>query len=65
MQKLLDKPIVTPILAAATFYPAEYYHQNYYKNNSFRYRYYRFSCGRDNRLRDLWGENAFKGIPKN
>ncbi len=64
-QKALGKKIVTPILAAATFYPAEYYHQNYYKNNSFRYRYYRFSCGRDNRLRDLWGENAFKGIPKN
>ena len=64
-QKKLGKPIVTPILAAATFYPAEYYHQNYYKNNSFRYRYYRFSCGRDNRLRDLWGKDAFKGIPKN
>ena len=64
-QKVLGKPIVTPILDAATFYPAEYYHQNYYKNNSFRYRYYRFSCGRDNRLRDLWGKNAFKGIPKN
>ena len=64
-EKRLGKKIVTPILAAATFYPAEYYHQNYYKNNSFRYRYYRFSCGRDNRLRDLWGEHAFKGIPKN
>ena len=64
-EKKLGKPIVTPILAAATFYPAEYYHQNYYKNNSFRYRYYRFSCGRDNRLRDLWGKDAFKGIPKN
>ena len=64
-QKVLGKPIVTPILDAATFYPAEYYHQNYYKNNSFRYRYYRFSCGRDNRLRDLWGKDAFKGIPKN
>ena len=64
-QMTLAKPIVTPILAAATFYPAEYYHQNYYQNNSFRYRYYRFSCGRDRRLKDLWGENAFKGIPKN
>ena len=63
-QKLLDKPIVTPILAAATFYPAEYYHQNYYQNNSVRYRYYRFSCGRDKRLKNLWGEHAFKGIPK-
>ncbi len=63
-QKSLDKPIVTPILTAATFYPAEYYHQNYYQNNSIRYRYYRYSCGRDRTLRNLWGEHAFKGIPK-
>ena len=63
-QEVLGKPIVTPILTAATFYPAEYYHQNYYQNNSFRYRYYRFSCGRDKRLKNLWGEHAFKGIPK-
>ena len=63
-QEALGKPIVTPILTAATFYPAEYYHQNYYQNNSYRYRYYRFSCGRDRKLRNLWGEHAFKGIPK-
>lgn len=63
-QKALGKPIVTPILTAATFYPAEYYHQNYYQNNSIRYRYYRYSCGRDKRLKNLWGESAFKGIPK-
>ena len=63
-QKVLGKPIVTPILDAATFYPAEYYHQNYYQNNSFRYRYYRFSCGRDRKLKNLWGKYAFKGIPK-
>ena len=63
-QEVLGKPIVTPILDAATFYPAEYYHQNYYQNNSFRYRYYRFSCGRDRKLRNLWGKHAFKGIPK-
>ena len=62
-QKLLDKPIVTPILAAAPFYEAEDYHQDYYKNNPFRYRYYRFSCGRDRTVKDLWGEHAYKGIP--
>ena len=63
-QKVLGKPVVTPILDAATFYPAEYYHQDYYKNNSFRYRYYRFSCGRDRNIKRIWGKHAFKGIPK-
>ena len=62
-QKLLDKPIVTPILAAAPFYEAEGYHQDYYKNNPFRYRYYRFSCGRDRTVKELWGEHAYEGIP--
>ena len=62
-QKLLDKPIVTPILAAAPFYEAEDYHQDYYKNNPLRYRYYRFSCGRDRTVKDLWGEHAYEGIP--
>ena len=62
-QELLDKPIVTPILAAAPFYEAEDYHQDYYKNNPLRYRYYRFSCGRDRTVKDLWGEHAYEGIP--
>ena len=38
------------------FYPAEDYHQNYYKTHTLRYRYYRFACGRDARLKELWGE---------
>ena len=62
-QELLDKPIVTPILAAAPFYAAEDYHQDYYKNNPLRYRYYRFSCGRNRRVKELWGEHAYEGIP--
>ena len=62
-QKLLDKPIVTPILAAAPFYEAEDYHQDYYKNNPLRYRYYRFSCGRNRTVKELWGEHAYEGIP--
>lgn len=49
-------PIVTQIEMADTFYPAEDYHQNYYKKNPARYNYYRWSCGRDARLRELWGK---------
>ncbi len=63
-QTLVDEPIVTPILAAGPFYAAEDYHQDYYKNNPLRYRYYRFSCGRDRRVKELWGEHAYEGIPK-
>jgi peptide-methionine (S)-S-oxide reductase len=53
--------VVTPILDAAAFYPIrgdEAYHQDYAKNNPLRYKYYRWSCGRDQRLRQLWGEDA-------
>ena len=52
----LDEEVVTPILDAAPFYEAEMYHQDYYKRKPLRYRYYRYSCGRDARVAEVWGE---------
>jgi peptide-methionine (S)-S-oxide reductase len=50
--------IVTEITAATKFYAAEDYHQDYYLKNPVRYRFYRQGCGRDARLKELWGDKA-------
>ena len=60
----LKKPIVTKIEDAGTFYPAKDYHQDYSKKNPVRYKFYRYNCGRDQRVEELWGEQAYKGITK-
>ncbi len=53
----LRERIVTPVVAAAPFYPAEDYHQDYYKKNPVRYRFYSWNCGRARRLAKVWGKS--------
>ena len=52
-----SKPLVTEIVSAAPFYPAEDYHQDYYKKNALRYKLYRSGSGREGFLKKLWGES--------
>ena len=56
--KPFKETVVTEVVAGGPFYPAEGYHQDYYKKNPVRYNYYRLTCGRDARVKELWGSQA-------
>jgi peptide-methionine (S)-S-oxide reductase len=55
---VLKGPIVTVIVAASPFYKAEDYHQDYYLKNPIQYRFYKYTCGRAERLKELWGPKS-------
>jgi len=55
--KPFKEPLKVELIKATKFYPAEDYHQDYYKKNSYRYKFYRYSCGRDARIKELWGKS--------
>ncbi|RUT33221.1 peptide-methionine (S)-S-oxide reductase [Arsenicitalea aurantiaca] len=57
----LNAEIATEIIPGKTFYPAEDYHQDYYLKNPVRYEYYRFACGRNARVDQVWGDRSYLG----
>ena len=64
IKRFSDKTVVTPVLEAMTFYPIkgdESYHQDFYKKSPLKYKFYRYSCGRDARLKEIWGNMVTTG----
>ena len=61
VERFKPETVVTPVLPLTTFYPVtgkEAYHQDFYKKSPYRYKAYRFACGRDRRLKNVWGQDA-------
>lgn len=61
VEQFPGKKVVTPILDASVFYPIkgkESYHQDFYKKSPTRYKFYRWNCGRDKRLKEIWGDKT-------
>ncbi len=61
IRRFPDQKVVTPVLDVSVFYPIkgeESYHQDYYKKSPVRYKFYRWNCGRDQRLQEIWGDDA-------
>ena len=60
-ERFPGQTVATEIRDATRFWPVEEYHQDYYKKNPLRYKYYRWNCGRDQRLEQIWGQDARGG----